>query len=96
MSFEDSARTPFWCTVNMKNLINQLSNRFEKSWWLEISTRSPSCEYYFGPFSSEGEAFQAQSGYVEDIEQEGSEVLHVAVVHRQTPDQLTVEYSKAA
>ena len=78
------------------NKINQLFRQFGKSWWLEISTGSPKCEYYFGPFGSEGEAFQAQPGYVEDIEQEGSEVLHIAVVHRPTPAKLTVEYPTAA
>ena len=80
----------------MKNLVNQLFGLSGKSWWLEISTESPRCEYYFGPFSSEGEAVQARSGYVEDLEQEGSKLLRVSVVRRQAPAKLTVEYSEAA
>lgn len=77
----------------MQNLTNQFFNLFRKSWWLEISTLSPNCEYYFGPFASEKEARQNQPGYIEDIEQEGSKVLRTLVVHRQTPAKLTVEYS---
>ncbi|EKU99703.1 protein of unknown function DUF1816 [Leptolyngbya sp. PCC 7375] len=80
----------------MKTLITQLFGLRQKSWWLEIATGSPTCEYYFGPFSSETEAVQKQPGYVEDIEQEGSEVLRISVVHRQAPTQLTVEYPNAA
>ena len=80
----------------MKNLVNKLIGLYEKSWWLEISTTSPRCEYYFGPFGSESEAVQARPGYVEDLEQEGSELLRVSVVRRQAPGELTVEYPKAA
>ena len=80
----------------MKSLANQLFGLFRKSWWLEISTASPRCEYYFGPFRSESEAVQARSGYVEDLEQEGSELLRVSVVHRPVPAELTVEYPEAA
>ncbi|MEM9164744.1 MAG: DUF1816 domain-containing protein [Cyanobacteria bacterium P01_F01_bin.4] len=80
----------------MKRLVNQLIGLYKKSWWLEISTDTPRCEYYFGPFGSESEAAQAQPGYVEDLEQEGSELLRVTVVRRQTPESLTVEYSEAA
>ncbi|MEO1401761.1 MAG: DUF1816 domain-containing protein [Cyanobacteria bacterium J06635_1] len=80
----------------MKRLVNRLIGLYKKSWWLEISTESPRCEYYFGPFGSESEAAQARPGYVEDLEQEGSELLRVAVVRRQTPANLTVEVSEAA
>ncbi|MEM8804948.1 MAG: DUF1816 domain-containing protein [Cyanobacteria bacterium P01_G01_bin.38] len=80
----------------MKRLIHQLINLYQKSWWLEISTDAPRCEYYFGPFSSESEATQAQPGYMEDLEQEGSELLRATVVRRQTPANLTIEYSEAA
>ena len=80
----------------MKSLIDRLSKLYRKAWWLEIATESPRCEYYFGPFGSESEAVQAQSGYVQDLEQEGSELLRAAVIHRQAPAELTVEYPEAA
>lgn len=79
----------------MKYFIEQLIGLFRKSWWLKISTVAPSCEYYFGPFGSENEALQEQPGYLEDIEQEGSQVLKVLVTHQKTPAQLTVEYPQA-
>ncbi|NEQ52274.1 MAG: DUF1816 domain-containing protein [Leptolyngbya sp. SIO3F4] len=72
-----------------------LNQQWRKCWWLEISTLSPTCDYYFGPFDSEIEAHQEQSGYVEDLEKEGGQVLRTLVVRRKTPAQLTVEYSKA-
>ncbi|MDJ0702188.1 MAG: DUF1816 domain-containing protein [Leptolyngbyaceae cyanobacterium MO_188.B28] len=80
----------------MKSLVSQLIGLYQKSWWLEISTESPRCEYYFGPFESESEAVQARSGYVEDLEQEGSELRRVLVVRRRPPEELTVDYSGAA
>ena len=80
----------------MKNLVNQLIDRYKQAWWLEISTQSPHCEYYFGPFGSESEALQAQPGYEEDLVQEGCELLRVSVVRRPAPTELTVEYPDAA
>lgn len=102
----------------MKYLVHQVLRKFNRSWWLEISTTSPEatsspeaspspeasssralssdCDYYFGPFASKNEALQNQPGFIEDIEQEGSQVSHITVVRRTTPQQLTIEYSKAA
>ena len=76
----------------MKRLVNQPAGLYRKSWWLEITTESPRCEYYFGPFESEGEVLQAQSGFVEDLEQEGSKLFRVAIAYRHSPAALTVEY----
>lgn len=80
----------------MKNIIDKIVKFFSKAWWLEISTEAPSCEYYFGPFSSEREALQEKPGYLEDIEREGSQIRQVSIAHRQAPPELTIEYSKAA
>lgn len=79
----------------MKRLVDHLISLYRKSWWLEISTEFPRCKYYFGPFGSKSEAIQAQSGYEEDLEQEGSELLRVSIVRRQSPAELTVEYPEA-
>lgn len=79
----------------MKSLVNQLIGLYRKNWWLQISTESPYCDYFFGPFESESEAVKARPGYVEDLEQEGSELLSVSVVRRQAPTELTIEYSEA-
>ena len=66
-------------------------NRSQKgsAWWVEIRTALPKCTYYFGPFSSAEEARQAQAGYVEDLEQEGSQGIVVAVKWCQ-PQELTI------
>ncbi|MEM7793315.1 MAG: DUF1816 domain-containing protein [Cyanobacteria bacterium P01_C01_bin.118] len=85
----------------MQYLTRHLLGRFNKSWWLEISTftpeaLSPDCNYYFGPFKSKNEALHNQSGYVEDLEHEGSKVSYISIVHRTTPRQLTLEYPKLA
>ncbi|MBR8833387.1 MAG: DUF1816 domain-containing protein [Stigonema ocellatum SAG 48.90 = DSM 106950] len=50
----------------------------EFAWWVEIITKeshSTYCTYYFGPFLSDLEAEQAQSGFFEDLVQEGSQEI---------------------
>ncbi|NJR66925.1 MAG: DUF1816 domain-containing protein [Leptolyngbyaceae cyanobacterium CRU_2_3] len=59
------------------------------AWWVEIVTEAPNCTYYFGPFANVKEAKSAQSGYVEDLEQEGAKNIKVAV-KRCKPDKLTI------
>lgn len=76
----------------MKNPLSQPTSQFLESWWVEISTQSPHCDYYFGPFASHSEAVRAQPGYVEDLGREGSEVLALSVLCRCPPEVLTVEY----
>jgi hypothetical protein len=57
--------------------------------WAEVSTESPRCTYYFGPFSSVTEAEEAQTGFIEDIKEEGAKGIAVAI-KRCNPDELTI------
>ncbi|MEM9151157.1 MAG: DUF1816 domain-containing protein [Cyanobacteria bacterium P01_F01_bin.3] len=75
----------------MQSSANQLHDAFSKSWWLEVSTQSPPCHYYFGPFESEHEVTLAQPGYESDLTQEGCDVMGSWVVYRQPPAELTLE-----
>lgn len=59
------------------------------AWWVEIVTAQPKCTYYFGPFVSAEEAKRAESGYVEDLEKEGSKGIAVQVKWCQ-PQELTI------
>ena len=59
------------------------------AWWVEVTTESPRCTYYFGPFASEGSAKGSQKGYVEDLEKEGATGIKVAI-KRCKPNRLTV------
>lgn len=61
----------------------------DSSWWAEISTTSPHCIYYFGPFSTSNEAKVASPGYVEDLESEGASDI-VVVIQRCQPKVLTI------
>ena len=61
----------------------------ELPWWIEISTVQPWCIYYFGPFNSVEEAQSSQSGYVEDLQEEGSKGISVQI-KQCTPTLLTV------
>jgi len=82
---------------NNQNIFSGLLNEFPRllnklglAWWIEVATGSPRCTYYFGPFSSVGEANAAQAGYVEDLEKEGAQEI-VVDVKRCRPGQLTIE-----
>ncbi|MDJ0800313.1 MAG: DUF1816 domain-containing protein [Calothrix sp. MO_167.B12] len=60
-----------------------------KAWWLEITTQIPSCTYYFGPFASTEAAQFAQSGYIEDLKQEGAQGIAIKI-ERCQPQRLTI------
>jgi len=62
--------------------------------WVEITTESPRCTYYFGPFANESEADTAKFGYIEDLEAEGATGV-IASIKRCKPAQLTV-YDEAS
>ncbi|HEY9834803.1 MAG TPA: DUF1816 domain-containing protein [Stenomitos sp.] len=59
------------------------------AWWVKIITETPHCTYYFGPFESSSEAKQNQSGYLEDLEQEGAQGIDVAIL-QDRPETLTI------
>ncbi|MDP8962867.1 MAG: DUF1816 domain-containing protein [Cyanobacteriota bacterium] len=59
------------------------------AFWVEIVTDSPRCTYYFGPFATDKEAYAAKAGYVEDLENEGTQGISVSV-KRCKPTDLTI------
>ncbi len=73
----------------MKELLISLLNFFGLAWWVEVKTASPRCIYYFGPFMTAQEAQAAQTGYVEDIENEDAQGISVSI-QRCKPVNLTV------
>jgi hypothetical protein len=75
----------------MKGFFGNLLGIFSKHWWVEVSTTNPRCIYYFGPFDKEADALAAQSGYLQDLEQEGARDIQVTVMHCQEPEELTIE-----
>jgi hypothetical protein len=75
----------------MSEIFTNLLNVLGRAWWIEISTESPLCTYYFGPFSSDSEAEQAKSGYIEDLEREGARSIRVQI-KRCKPEHLTIDH----
>lgn len=73
----------------MNELFTNLLNALGLAWWVEITTDSPHCVYYFGPFSSAKAAREHQSGYVEDLAQEDAQNI-VTNVKRCKPKSLTI------
>jgi hypothetical protein len=59
-------------------------------WWVVIQTTKPRCRYYFGPFDSAQEAKSNQTGYVEDLTEEGAEGISVQIQQCQ-PEELTID-----
>jgi len=73
----------------MQELWTNILQTLGLAWWVEVKTETPSCTYYFGPFSSAGTASAAKQGYVTDLEQEGAQGIKVAI-KRCKPSQLTI------
>ncbi len=73
----------------IKRVLLDFLLKLDTSWWVEISTDSPHCIYYFGPFRNIKEAETAHFGYVEDLESEAAQGILVNI-KRCKPDVLTV------
>lgn len=73
----------------MKEVLTNSLQFLGLAFWVEIITDDPQCIYYFGPFSSKQEAELAQSGYIEDLENEGAQGISVTA-KRCKPANLTI------
>lgn len=73
----------------MNEFLTNILSSLGLAWWVEITTDSPRCIYYFGPFPNAQSAQEYRSGYVEDLEQEGAQNI-VVKVKRCKPKDLTV------
>jgi hypothetical protein len=73
----------------MKEVLLSALERIGMAWWVEITTSTPRCTYYFGPFLSSDEANAHQPGFLEDLHTEGAQDIH-AQIKRCRPVQLTV------
>ena len=73
----------------MKKILTQILDYLGLAYWIEITTETPICTYYFGPFLSKQEAILAQTGYVEDLKGEEAQGIKTSV-KRCKPKQLTI------
>ncbi|HEY9908545.1 MAG TPA: DUF1816 domain-containing protein [Thermosynechococcaceae cyanobacterium] len=73
----------------MQEFLTNLLHSVGLAWWVEVTTDSPRCTYYFGPFLGHGEAEDHRIGYVEDLEQEGAQGIKTAI-KRCKPSALTI------
>lgn len=80
-----------WVKTNIKskNIIDQNSEFIAFGWWVEIFTIKPICLYYFGPFDQRLDAENTQNSYIEDLQDEGSDIIS-AQTKRCQPRQLTL------
>jgi len=73
----------------MKELLLKLANSLGWAYWVEITTDSPNCTYYFGPFLSTKEAQKSQDGYIEDLLDEKAVGIKTSIKQIK-PDRLTL------
>jgi hypothetical protein len=73
----------------MKEVVIKVLQFLGLAFWVEIVTDNPRCTYYFGPFLNEQEAYAAKDGYVEDLENEGTQGIAVKI-KRCKPSDLTI------
>jgi hypothetical protein len=76
-------------SMSLTGQFASLLNRLGLAWWVEVTTQSPACVYYFGPFNSAKEAEIELPGFLEDLEDEKAQGIQ-AVVKRCQPSELTV------
>lgn len=41
------------------------------AWWITITTKEPSHQYFFGPFETKADAQAHQGGFIKDLSEEG-------------------------
>jgi hypothetical protein len=68
---------------------NFINRYFRKQWWIKVQTETPTCTYYFGPFSQKDEAKNSQVGYLDDLVKEGAREITVDI-EKSCPQQLTI------
>lgn len=73
----------------LKEILTKVLDSVGKAYWVEITTDSPACIYYFGPFLTAREAEVAQAGYLEDLKGEGAQGISLTVKRCQ-PSELTI------
>jgi hypothetical protein len=73
----------------MKEILTSVLEMLGLAWWAEFVTEDPRCTYYFGPFMSAEDAKAAETGYLEDLAQEGAQGIRVTI-KRCKPSNLTV------
>jgi hypothetical protein len=73
----------------MKEVLLKIFQFLGIAWWVEIVTENPRCTYYFGPFANEQDAYASKDGYIEDLENEGTQGIFVTV-KRCKPSDLTI------
>jgi hypothetical protein len=73
----------------MKETLIKIANNLGLAYWVKIVTDRPNCIYYFGPFLTVRDANAAQSGYVEDLKNEGAQSIKVEIARCQ-PQELTI------
>lgn len=67
--------------------MNQQTQEFR--WWVKILTDKPMYIYYFGGFNSYLAAESAKNGYIQDLIQEGSDIVDIQIKQCQ-PKELTI------
>jgi Domain of unknown function (DUF1816) len=77
--------------MNIQSIWSSLLHQIGRAWWVKITTESPHCCYYFGPFASKIAADLAQTGYVEDLEGELAQGIQVSI-ELCRPAELTIDY----
>lgn len=77
--------------MNIQDIWNSALHLVGQAWWVKITTELPHCTYYFGPFATTIDADASKSGYVEDLESELAQGIHVSI-ERCKPVQLTIDY----
>ncbi len=78
-----------WKFRTMKEALASLLKQLGIAVWTKVTTESPRCTYYFGPFYSFTEAEKTQAGFIEDIKGEGAKGIAV-VIKRCNPGNLTI------
>ncbi|AFZ36246.1 protein of unknown function DUF1816 [Stanieria cyanosphaera PCC 7437] len=73
----------------LKEILTKVLDSVGKAYWVEITTDTPACIYYFGPFLTAREAQIAQGGYVEDLKGEGAQGISLTIKRCQ-PSELTI------
>lgn len=73
----------------MKELLIGVLNFFGLAVWIKVTTESPRCVYFFGPFLTVKGARKEENGYLEDLRGEGAGSIKTEI-KRFKPTELTI------
>ena len=71
-------------------MIRNLGNKLGLAWWAKVETKTPDATYWYGPFLTKRSLNENIELFLNDLTQEGSEIVKYSILRCNKEEPLTV------